>query len=57
MGGGNLLGNFIPVADFPLKCCIEEQKSKNKISESNHRTGDSNIPPKDIPAGHEFIDR
>jgi hypothetical protein len=31
----SLLGDFTPIADFRLKCCIKEQKSKKKLTRKN----------------------
>ena len=35
-----LLGDFTPIADFRLKCCIKEQKSKKKITGRSPRGQD-----------------
>jgi hypothetical protein len=34
---------------------MDGQKSKNKITGSNLRNSNPNIPPKDIPVGPEFM--
>ena len=35
--GKNFFGNFTPIADFSLKCCIEGQKLKNEITGRSSR--------------------
>jgi hypothetical protein len=35
--GKNSKGKLTTLDDFGLKCCIEGQKSKNKISGRNHQ--------------------
>jgi hypothetical protein len=45
--GENLLGNFTPITDFRLKCCIEEQKFENNISGRN-------VQGKEFGASPEF---
>ena len=45
------------IADYGMKHSIFSKDLGMKTSGSNLRTNGPNIPPKDIQAGHEFIDR
>ena len=43
--------------DFWWKSALEGKKGVLLIIGTNLRTSNPNIPPKDIQAGHEFMDR
>ena len=52
-----MLDTPIQIIDYELKSALLNENALMRISESNLRRSDSDIPLKDIPAGHEFIDR